>query len=90
MTNHHVLSSASQASEAIAQLRYERTIQGTEATHVDFTLATSPAPIFNEGLDFALVGVGGPVSGSTGINSLDEFGWLRLNPQPGKAFVGNI
>jgi endonuclease G, mitochondrial len=83
LTNHHVLSSTELVSEAIAQFRYERTICGTEATPVEFSLETTPSPILNKELDFALVSIGGPTP-------LDPFGWLYLNPQPGKAFIGEF
>jgi len=97
MTNHHVLSSVDDVVESVAQFRYERTIQGMEAAPVEFSLSTAPGPIFDRQLDFALVAVGGPTSSSGRHPSaavhaegatLDDFGWLRLNPQPGKAFLG--
>ena len=95
LTNHHVLSSIELVSEAVAQFRYERTIAGAEATSIGFKLETTPSPILSQELDFALAAVGSPTSLSgnsapteTGPNLLDEFGWLYLNPQPGKAFIG--
>jgi len=77
----------------VAQFRYERTIQGTEAVPVEFALATSPAPIFDQRLDLALVATGGLTSlagtrARADAATLEDFGWLRLNPQPGKGFVG--
>lgn len=97
LTNHHVLSSVELVSEAVAQFRYERTISGAEATPVDFLFETTPSPILNRELDFALVSVtqrasqsGSSQSIGIGSNSLDQFGWLYLNPQPGKAFVGEF
>jgi endonuclease G, mitochondrial len=85
ITNHHVLSTVDLVNEAVAQFRYERTISGAEATPVEFTLETSPGPILNKELDFAIVSVGKSTAGT-----LDQFGWLYLNPQPGKAFVGEF
>ncbi len=97
MTNHHVLSTVEDVVESVAQFRYERTIQGAEATPIEFALATSPAPVFDRRLDFALIAIGGPTS-LTGTHTstvaradgtmLEDFGWLRLNPQPGKGFIG--
>jgi endonuclease G len=95
LTNHHVLTSIELVGEAHAQFRYERTISGAEATSVDFALETTPNPILNRELDYALVAVGSRISvsgspqpASFTATSLDEFGWLYLNPQPGKAFIG--
>ncbi|MDX1930444.1 MAG: DNA/RNA non-specific endonuclease [Pirellulaceae bacterium] len=85
ITNHHVLSTVELVNEAVAQFRYERTISGAEATPVEFTLETNPGPILNKELDFAIVSVGKSTGGT-----LDPFGWLYLNPQPGKAFVGEF
>lgn len=84
LTNHHVISSIELVNEAVAQFRYERTLTGAEAVPVEFALEAAPSPILNRELDFALVSVADRSSAS----GLNEFGWLYLNPQPGKAFVG--
>lgn len=85
ITNHHVLSTVDLVNEAVAQFRYERTISGAEAAPVEFTLEANPGPILNKELDFAIVSVGKSTTGKP-----DQFGWLYLNPQPGKAFVGEF
>ncbi len=97
LTNHHVLSSVELVGEAVAQFRYERTISGAEAIPVEFKLESTPTPILNRELDFALVAVGSRVSNSGGsstvsqaANAIEDFGWLFLNPQPGKAFIGEF
>lgn len=96
LTNHHVLPSVELVGEAVAQFRYERTITGAEATPVEYAFETTPPPILNRDLDFALVAVGPPTSLAGGMLtaaknvSLDEFGYLYLNPQPGKAFIGEF
>jgi endonuclease G len=85
ITNQHVLEDASCVKESIAQFRYERDARGRELPPVDFALRISPAPIISQPLDFALVQV---EPRSLRGEPLDAFGWLRLNPEPGKAFVG--
>ena len=48
-------------------------------------MKTTPAPIISRELDFTIAAVE-PMTGTA--TRLEEYGWLRLNPQPGKAFVG--
>ncbi len=85
LTNHHVLPSETIARDSIAQFRYERNVRGQELDPVEFDLVDSPSPILFRDLDIALVGVR-PRSRSG--QALEQFGWLRLDPRPGKAFVG--
>jgi endonuclease G len=85
LTNHHVLSAAAEARDSLAQFQYELDGHGDEIDPVEFALRVTPEPIFFKDLDIALVAV---EPRSAGGEPLDQFGWLRLNPQQGKAFVG--
>jgi len=85
ITNQHVFEDASCVRESIAQFRYERDVRGSELPSVDFALRIAPAPIISQPLDFAIVQV---EARSARGEPLDQFGWLRLHPEPGKAFVG--
>ena len=53
--------------------------------NVEFGLRVEPKPIICKPLDFAIVAVE-PLSLSR--KTVQEFGWLKLNPAPGKTFVG--
>lgn len=85
LTNHHVLPTVDDVRDSIAQFRYERDLAGRELAPTDFALRIMPEPIIFKDLDIALVAVE-PLS----INgeSLNQYGWLKLNPQQGKAFIG--
>lgn len=85
LTNHHVLENADQVRGSSAQFRYELDLDGSELAPVEFALSVNPQPIIFKDLDMAIVAV---ESRSIDGQSSDQFGWLRLNPQPGKAFVG--
>jgi endonuclease G len=85
ITNQHVFEDASCVKESFAQFRYERDVRGRELASVDFALRIAPAPIISQPLDFAIVQV---EPRSARGEALEQFGWLRLNPEPGKAFVG--
>ena len=85
LTNEHVFSSAQIVADSLLQLNFERSITGTELTPATFTFRSDPAPLIHPALDFALVAVN---PRSTEGTALAEFGWLTLNPEPGKAFVG--
>jgi endonuclease G len=85
MTNQHVFEDASAVRESIAQFRYERDVHGLDVASVDFGLRLDPAPIISRELDFALVQV---EPRSLRGETLERFAWLRLDPTPGKAFVG--
>jgi endonuclease G len=85
ITNQHVFEDASCVRESIAQFRYERDVQGRELPSVDFALQLTPAPIISKELDFAIVQV---EPRSARGEALEQFGWLRLSPEPGKAFIG--
>jgi endonuclease G len=51
-----------------------------------FAVLGDPPPIALQSLDFCLAAVS--MRSVDGLRSLSEFGWLPLNPEPGKAFVG--
>jgi len=85
MTNEHVFEDASAVRESIAQFRYERDVHGLEVASADFGFRLDPAPIISRELDFALVQV---EPRSLRGEALEQFAWLRLDPTPGKAFVG--
>src|SRR5262245_1134717 len=85
ITNQHVFEDVSYVRESIAQFRYERDVRGIELQPADFGLRVAPAPIISKELDFAIVQV---EPRSVRGEALEQFGWLRLDPQPGKAFIG--
>src|SRR5262245_27688202 len=85
ITNQHVFEDASFVRESVAQFRYERDVRGLELASVDFAFRLAPAPIISKELDFAFVQV---EPRSARGEALEQFGWLRLNPEPGKAFIG--
>jgi endonuclease G, mitochondrial len=85
MTNHHVLESIDVVRDSLVQFRYETDVHGAELNPESFTLGIDPPPILVPALDVVLAAVNPASATST---SLDAFGWLRLNPEPGKAFVG--
>jgi endonuclease G, mitochondrial len=85
MTNQHVFETADMVPESVVQFQYERNARGEELDPVEFGLRIDPPPLIDKALDFAIVAV---EPASPARRSLQEFGWLRLNPAPGKAFVG--
>jgi endonuclease G len=85
LTNRHVLESTEMVRESSVQFRYERDAKGADLDPVEFAFRVDPQPIIDVGLDMAIVRVD---SVSSDGKSLDTFGWMRLNPTPGKAFVG--
>jgi endonuclease G len=85
MTNEHVFEDASAVRESIAQFRYERDVHGLDVASADFGFRLAPAPIISRELDFALVQL---EPRSLRGEALEPFAWLRLDPTPGKAFVG--
>ena len=85
MTNHHVFPDATRVRESLLQLNYERTMFGDETEPVSFALSTTVPPIIDRALDVAIVAV---EPESKDRQPLQQFGWLTLDPQPGKAFVG--
>jgi endonuclease G, mitochondrial len=85
LTNHHVLENADQVRGSFAQFRYELDLDGSELSPVEFAFRTNPSPIIFRDLDMALVAV---EPRSIDGQMLDQFGWIRLNPDPRKAFIG--
>ncbi len=85
MTNHHVLESIDDVRDRLVQFRYETDVHGAELNPESFSLGIDPPPILVPALDVVLAAVNPTSANST---SVDAFGWLRLNPEPGKAFVG--
>ncbi|MBI5559864.1 MAG: DNA/RNA non-specific endonuclease [Deltaproteobacteria bacterium] len=86
MTNQHVIPGISEARYAIAEFDYELDVTGREKEVAPFELLIDPEPIILQRLDFCLVGVA-PRSANTG-QELADFGWLPLDPAPGKTFIG--
>lgn len=87
MTNQHVIRAASIAGRSIAQFDYELDAAGRERPRVDFACLSTPTPVtVPEPFDFALVAVS-PTS-IDGSRRIDDYGYLTLNPTPGKAAVG--
>jgi endonuclease G len=81
-----VIASAEEARFALAEFDYESDVRGVNKTLVAFAVLGDPPPIALQGLDFCLAAVS--ARSIDGQRSLSEFGWLPLNPTPGKAFVG--
>lgn len=86
MTNHHVIGALADARHALAEFDYELDLLGRERAMVQFSIMTEPSPIFVQALDFCLVAVS--AHSSDGHRALEDFGWLPLDPTPGKAFIG--
>lgn len=85
ITNQHVFPDAARVRDSLLQMNYERTMHGEETDPISFSLQTTVPPIIDHSLDVAIVGVE-PYSKDG--HPLQPFGWLTLDPQPGKAFVG--
>jgi endonuclease G len=86
LTNHHVIASPEEARSALAEFDYESDVRGVDKSLVTFAVLDDPPPLAQEGLDFCLAAVS--ARSVDGQRSLNDFGWLSLNPEPGKAFVG--
>lgn len=86
LTNEQVLETAAMVSESRVEFRYERDLRGRDIDPVTFDFSAEPSPIIFRDLDLAVVAVR-PVS-TDGHSAIAQFGWLRLSPEPGKAFVG--
>jgi endonuclease G, mitochondrial len=86
LTNHHVIASAEEARSALAEFDYESDVRGVDKSVVTFVVLDDPPPFAQQGLDFCLSAVS--ARSIDGQRSLSDFGWLSLNPEPGKAFVG--
>lgn len=86
LTNHHVIGNAEEAGDALAEFDYELDFSGQPKEPVTFAILATPAPIAVEALDFCLVKVAD--RSQDGKRSVADFGWLPLNPAPGKTFIG--
>src|SRR5262249_9306925 len=88
LTNHHVFPDADTASRSRVQFAYEADADGNQRSSTWFSLAPGGAGGFltNEALDYSLVMV--DPGSKQGPDALASFGWLRLNPQLGKADYG--
>lgn len=86
LTNHHVFGSAADAAYSIAEFDYERGVMGELPQPVAFRFRPDECFLSLEELDYALVAVA-PMS-QDGGTPLSSYGWLRLNPLPGKETVG--
>src|SRR5215216_105385 len=84
ITNYHVLQSVAHVRESYTQFNYERDFRGN-ILPTRFALHASAEPILCEELDMAIAAV---ERISTDGKQLDEYGWLKLSGQPGKAFIG--
>lgn len=86
MTNHHVISGVGNAKGALAEFDYELDTYGKEKPLTVFSILTNPPPIAVRHLDFCLVGISSKSDDER--RNLSDFGWLPLNPDPGKATIG--
>lgn len=82
LTNQHVFPTASHARFARAEFGYEHDALGGDRVPETFTFDLGVRPIIRGDLDFCLVAVN-PQS-IDGNAALDDFGWLLLDPTPGK------
>lgn len=83
VTNHHVLGSAAEASQAEAEFAYEHDVDGVLQTPIQFNLRPHELFLSSPELDVTFVAVS-PLS--DGGVPIDRFGWLPLLPLSGKSF----
>jgi endonuclease G len=82
LTNQHVLPTTDHVRYACAEFGYEHDVLGGDRVPVTFEFDTAVRPIVRGDLDFCLAAVmPRAIDGST---ALDDFGWLTLDPTPGK------
>ena len=87
MTNHHVFPQEAVAEGAIIEFGYRYDIAGQLPRTMEFDLLPGQFFVADDKLDFAVVAVS-PVS--TAGSALAGRGYLRLNPQTGKAEEGDF
>ena len=88
LTNHHVFNSQEVAEQAIIEFDFELDQSGNPKQTTRFSLLANSYFISNEELDYALVAIAQtPVFGN---GRLEDYGFLRLNPQTGKINVGEF
>ena len=85
ITNQHVLPTAAHVAHARAEFGYEYDVLGGDRVPVAFSFDPGVRPIIRGTLDFTLAAV--MPRGIDGQSVLDEFGWLTLDPTPGKTRV---
>lgn len=85
LTNNHVLPSMNWTANSRIEFDYEHDVEGETKNTTFFRLRPEEIFATNPRLDFTFVAVDRESTDGTG---LDEFGWLRLIPDSGKALVG--
>ena len=85
ITNEHVLRSPATVGTCTAELQYELDACGNELPATAFALLDSPRPIIDAKHDLAVVAVAETAQDGT---PLERFGWLNLDPTPGKSPEG--
>jgi DNA/RNA endonuclease G (NUC1)/V8-like Glu-specific endopeptidase len=86
MTNNHVLKNKQVASFSRVQFNYQDNSQGDRLTPVEFELDPETFFVTRKELDFTLVAVcEACVDGDLGLS---EYGWNRLNDEPGEILTG--
>lgn len=85
LTNNHVLERENQALSSIAQFNYELDSSGKEKPIISFRFDPNRLFVTNKKLDYTLVAV---ESSASDGNSLSNFGYLPLDPHPGKILIG--
>lgn len=86
MTNFHVLKNPEIAKLASVQFGYQADASGTERISTSYMLRPDRFFLISEHLDYCMAAVD-PTS-QKGPSELNSFGWLRLNPDLGKADFG--
>ena len=82
LTNQHVFPTAAHARFARAEFGYEHDAQGGDRVPESFEFDLRTRPLIRGDLDFCLVAVN--AQSLEGRWPLDAFGWLLLDPTPGK------
>lgn len=82
LTNHHVISTQDDALRTQAEFGYDSDAGGRLRAGVRFTLEPQHAFLTDPALDFTLVAVAS--HSEDGSVALEQYGWLRLNPEPHK------
>jgi len=88
LTNWHVFKTPDTASRSRIQFSYESDANGNERVSTWFSFAPARFFISVEALDYSVVAI--DPDSKQGPEDLAAFGWLRLNPQLGKADYGQF
>ncbi len=86
MTNHHVLEDKTQAANAAIEFDYELDMNGKAKPTYFFKFKPDALFFTDSQLDFSVVAVDS--TSDSGNRALAKYGWLPLNPLPGKALLG--